>query len=112
MIRTHRPRNKVDRDNPGKRGQQFLDVRLAPVRPKGAGLGAAASPDGTRLTRGEPERRLPRDLRVKLVEQYRRHQRTEADHRVAARPGEAADEDPSRGRGSPPALHRSMGGSL
>jgi hypothetical protein len=87
-ARSPRARNKVNRDNPRERGRQFLGVRQAPLRPKGAAPGALASPESTRLAR-EPERRMPRDLRVRLVEQYRRHQRAEAEQRRAARPGEA-----------------------
>ena len=100
--RTPRVRNKVKRDNPGERGRQFLDVRLAPLRPKGTGRGASAGPDSIGLAKEkEPERRLPRDLRVRLVEQYRRHQRAEAAQRLPARPGKAADEDWSETGQSP-----------
>jgi hypothetical protein len=88
--------NGHHRDNPRERGRQFLGVRLAPLRPKGAGAGAPASPDDA-----EYERRLPRDHRAGLMRQYRSHQRAEAAERLAARPRDAMGGDPS-GTGEPP----------
>jgi hypothetical protein len=91
--RIPRARNKINRDDPHERGRQFLDVRSALLRPKGAAEGAPAGPDSTRRA-SEPERQLPRDFRVRLVEQYRRHQRAETGLRLAAQPAEAAGEAP------------------
>ena len=88
--RTPRARSEVNRDNPGERERQFLDGRLAPLRPKGGAEGAPAGPDSARLA-GQPQRRLSRDFRRRLVEQYRRRRRAETEQRPAARPAGTVD---------------------
>jgi hypothetical protein len=91
--RTPRARREVERDDPYERERQFIEERLAPLRPKGRGdLRAPSGPDAAPLEE-EPQRRLPRDFRRRLVEQYRRRQRAEAEARRAALPVEAADEE-------------------
>lgn len=48
--RTTRARNKINEDDSYERGRQFLDERLAPLRPRSAAEGAPASPDSTEPT--------------------------------------------------------------
>jgi hypothetical protein len=91
---------EAEQGGPLAREEQFLDERLARLRPKeGRGEGGAA-PEADAGRAPEPlERRLPPDFRRRAVAQYRRHQAADAAGPRRARdvpeaPAEDAEEPP------------------